>query len=470
MGMTSTLRVLIIDDQAPVVKALQILLDIHGIPSIAAATPEEACRIAAGETLGAVIQDMNFTPNQTSGEEGAELFRALRRIDPQLPILLMTAWASLEAAVELIKQGASDYIEKPWNDEKLLASLTNLIELRRLEVENRQLRADLEGSHQELASAHDLCGIVYASAAMHRVVSLAVNVSGSDAPVMITGASGSGKERIAEIIQANSRRRSRPFIRVNVGAIPEELIESELFGAEAGAYTGIRQRRIGHFETADGGTLFLDEIDALSLAGQVKLLRVLQSGELQRLGSSQTRKVDVRIISASNARLREQIEDGVFREDLYYRLNVVELALPALANRRDDILPLAHHFLAHYAEQHCSGMPTLSTEAETALLDYSWPGNVRELENRIQRALVVSPAETISAEDLDLTGLEAEAEPLSDADLAERELVLAALSRAHGVVAHAADELGISRQALYRRMARLEIELERRPRTDLREH
>jgi DNA-binding NtrC family response regulator len=460
---------LIIDDQAPVVKALQILLDIHGISSIAAATPEEACRIAAGETLGAVIQDMNFTPNQTSGEEGAELFQALRRIDPQLPILLMTAWASLEAAVELIKQGASDYIEKPWNDEKLMASLTNLIELRRLEVENRQLRADIEGSHQALAAEHDLCGIVYASGEMHRVVSLAVNVSGSDAPVLITGASGSGKERIAEIIQANSRRRSRPFIRVNVGAIPEELIESELFGAEAGAYTGIRQRRIGHFETADSGTLFLDEIDALSLAGQVKLLRVLQSGELQRLGSSQTRKVDVRIISASNARLSERIDDGVFREDLYYRLNVVELALPALANRRDDILPLARHFLAHYAEQHGAGSPVLSGEAEAALLAHPWPGNVRELENRVQRALVVSPDETISAEDLDLTGLQATAEPLSGPDLAEREQVLAAISRARGVVAHAADELGISRQALYRKMARLEIELERRPRADLQE-
>jgi DNA-binding NtrC family response regulator len=469
MGMTSTLRVLIVDDQAPVVKALQILLDIHGIASVAAANPEEACRIAAGETLGAVIQDMNFSPNQTSGEEGAELFQALRRIDPQLPILLMTAWASLEAAVELIKQGASDYLEKPWNDEKLLASLTNLVKLRQLEVENRQLRADIEGSHESLLAAHDLCGIVYASAEMHRVVALAVNVSGSDAPVLITGPSGSGKERIAEIIQANSRRRSRPFVRVNVGAIPEELIESELFGAEAGAYTGIRQRRIGHFETADSGTLFLDEIDALSLAGQVKLLRVLQSGELQRLGSSQTRKVDVRIISASNARLRERIDDGVFREDLYYRLNVVELALPALANRRDDVLPLARHFLAHYAEQHDAGSPILGGEAEAALVAHPWPGNVRELENRIQRALVVSPAETISAEDLDLTGLRTVAEPLSDSELAEREQVLAALSRARGVVAHAADELGISRQALYRKMARLEIELERRPRADLQE-
>ncbi len=468
--MEMRLRVLIVDDQAPVVKALEVLFAIHDISCVAAATPEQACRIAGSETLGAVVQDMNFAPNETSGREGVKLFRALRELDPGLPILLFTAWASLEAAVEPVKQGASDYIEKPWNDDKLIVAVRNLLKLRSLEVQNQKLRAAAQRSRDQLGEQYDLCGLVYASAAMHRVVSLAVNVSGSDAPVLITGPNGSGKERIAEIIQANSRRHSRPFVRVNVGAIPEELIASELFGAEAGAYTGLNSRRIGHFETADRGTLFLDEIDALSLAGQVQLLRVLQSGDFLRLGSSVTRRVDVRIISATNADLDRAMAEGGFREDLFYRLNVVELALPALAWRRDDILPLARHFLRGFSAGR--ELPfTLDTGAEHVLLDYPWPGNVRELENRIQRATVVADRPLIRAGDLDLGAADraAAGPPVATGSSAERREVLAALDHANGIIAHAAAALGISRQALYRKMTRLAIELERRPRSDLRD-
>jgi DNA-binding NtrC family response regulator len=460
------LRVLIVDDQPAVQKALAILLDIHGIPLVTATTPNEACHIARSQTLGAVIQDMNFSPSETSGKEGVELFYALRAIDGQLPILLITAWASVEAAVELIKGGASDYIEKPWNDDRLLASLKNLLRLRALEVENAELRRTARAARETLAKQHDLCGTVYESPEMHRVVQLAVNVADSDAPVLITGPSGSGKERLAEIIQANSPRRKGPFVRVNVGAIPEELIESELFGAEAGAYTGLQKQRIGYFETADKGTLFLDEIDGLSLSGQVKLLRVVQTGELLRLGSSQTRRVDVRILSATNTDLRQAIREGRFREDLFFRLNVVELSIAALEQRSEDVLLLARRFL----QQHASGEPAkdLSRSAERALIEHSWPGNVRELQNRVQRALLVCQSDEIQPEDLDLRAgewLQSNAAPplqLDQQELAERREILTTLAQSRGVVTHAAEKLGVSRQTLYRKMERFGIELERK--------
>jgi DNA-binding NtrC family response regulator len=454
------LKVLIVDDQAGVVTALQVLFDIHGISHISASTPSQALKIAATETLGAVIQDMNFSPNETSGREGVELFRALRLQDPSLPILLVTAWASLEAAVELVKEGANDYLRKPWDDDAIINRLRDLLKMRELEVENGRLRLMTEKSQKALAEDFNLCGLVYASAAMHNTVALAVNVAQSDAPVLITGPSGSGKERLAEIIQANSRRSGEAFLRVNVGAIPAELMESELFGAESGAFTGASSRRIGHFESADKGTLFLDEIDALSLSGQVKLLRVLQSGEFRRLGSSRSYKADVRIISATNANLDEAISTMRFREDLYYRLNVVELKIPSLEKRRDDILPLARFFLKKFSDRE----QILSSRAEQALLDHTWPGNVRELENRMQRATVLSSRPEIEVEDLGFDG--AHLEPLSPADDSEIRNVLDALEQSHGVVARAAEVLGISRQALYRKMSKLGIEVHRKARSE----
>ena len=454
------LKVLIVDDQAGVVTALQVLFDIHGISHISASTPSQALKIAATETLGAVIQDMNFSPNETSGREGVELFRALRLQDPSLPILLVTAWASLEAAVELVKEGANDYLRKPWDDDAIINRLRDLLKLRELEVENGRLRLMTEKSREALAETYDLCGLVYTSTAMHNTVALAVNVAQSDAPVLITGPSGSGKERLAEIIQANSRRSAEAFLRVNVGAIPADLMESELFGAESGAFTGASSRRIGHFESADKGTLFLDEIDALSLSGQVKLLRVLQSGEFRRLGSSRSYKADVRIISATNANLEEAISTMRFREDLYYRLNVVELKIPSLEKRRDDILPLACFFLKNFSDRE----QILSSRAEQALLDHAWPGNVRELENRMQRATVLSSRPEIEVEDLGFE--EAHLEPLSPADDSQIRDVLDALEQSHGVVAHAAEALGISRQALYRKMSKLGIEVHRRARSE----
>ncbi len=454
---------LVVDDQPAVVTALGVLFDLHDIPNCGAASPAEACRVAAAETLGAVVMDMNFAPHVTSGEEGVELFNNLRVIDPDLPIVVITAWASLEAAVDLVKAGAADYLEKPWQDDRLVGAVRNLVELRRVRQENRCLRAEFRRTRAELADEHELCGIVYSSPATHSVVSLAVSVADSSAPVLVTGPSGSGKEKLAEIVQANSARSQGPFVRVNVGAIPEELMESELFGAEAGAYTGITGRRIGHFETADHGTIFLDEIDGLSLAGQVKLLRVLQSGEFRRLGSSNALEADVRVISATNTNLVAAVGDGRFREDLYYRLNVVELRVPALAARADDVLPLARHFLERHAPD---AALELAEDAVNALLDHDWPGNVRELENRIQRATVVATDHAIRPADLGLGSADRAFDgPLNDDALAERDRLLDVLDQNHGVVAHAADELGISRQALYRKMDRLGIALERRPRS-----
>ncbi|MCC6558515.1 MAG: sigma-54-dependent Fis family transcriptional regulator [Polyangiaceae bacterium] len=473
------LKVLIADDEPAVCAALASLFGHHGIPALVARTPDEALAFIAHEDVGVVLQDMNFSPDATSGAEGIALMRAIRRLDPDIPVVIMTGFTSIEEAVQLVKEGATDYIAKPWDGVKLVASVRNLLRLRELQQENTRIAALAARSQRALAGRYDLRGLVYASAAMHEVVSLAVKVASADAAVLITGPNGSGKERLAQIIQANSRRRDRPFVTVNAGGLPDELLEAELFGAEAGAYTGATRTRVGRFEEANGGTLFLDEIGNLTPSGQVKLLRVLQTGEYQRLGSNVTRRADVRILSATNADLPRMIEEGTFREDLYFRLNVIEIAVPPLCDRVDDILPLADHFFAAQAERSgASPLPQLTFEARQALLEHEWPGNVRELENRIQRALLVRRSESITAEDLGLGPASPRpprpsssappapppAGPLAAADASERAEIERALIEARGVVARAAAMLGISRQAMYRRMDRLGVELERRPR------
>jgi len=472
----SALKVLVVDDQPAVCAALELLFDIHGLETLTARTPEQALELVRSEDLGVVLQDMNFHRDATSGEEGEALFSAIQALDPDLPVLLMTAFQSLETAVRLVREGASDYIAKPWNDDKLVATVKNLVRLRELSRENLRLRTRTTRARADLAQGHDLCGLVYASAAMHEVVTLAAKVAPSEAAVLITGPNGSGKERVAQIIQANSRRRDKPFVKVNAGGLPDELLEAELFGAEAGAYTGAKKLRIGRFEEADLGTLFLDEIANLSLLGQMKLLRVLQTGEFQRLGSNVTRKSDVRLVSATNADLPRAIAQGTFREDLFFRLNVIELCVPALRDRPDDILPIAE-FLLHKHGGANGVQYELDAEARRALVDHEWPGNVRELENRIQRATLVCQAPRVTAADLGLLsgnaaprspilaappGSESHAAPSSAPD-PERLEIERVLVESGGVVATAAALLGISRQALYRRMDRLGIELERRP-------
>jgi DNA-binding NtrC family response regulator len=455
-------RLLIVEDQPSIAEALTVLFDIHDIACEVAASPAEALARVEEGTIGVVLQDMNFTPTATSGQEGIDLFHAIRRADPAMPVLLMTAWTSLETAVALVREGANDYLAKPWDDAKLLSSVRNLLQMRALQRENERLKETRSRSRRDLASRYELAGIVYESDGMHRVVSLAVQVAASDVPVLITGESGAGKEKIAEIVQANSRRRGKPFVRVNAGALPDELLESELFGAEAGAFTGSLRLRIGRFEAADGGTLFLDEIGDLSAAGQVRLLRVLETGEFERLGSSVTRRANVRVLAATNTDLKKAIAEGRFREDLFFRVDVIELAVPALRERPDDILVLANAALETLPRQ--EGVKRhLAPEAQRALLSHAWPGNVRELFNRIQRAALVAAGESLTPADLGLapdgTSAAAPAEPTQ-----ERSLVEEALKRHEGSVSRAAEEMGLSRQAFYRKMERLGIVLERRTR------
>ena len=437
--------VLIIDDNPAVGEALSLLLSLHDVRPVVALTPDEGLATLARQSVDVVIQDMNFTADTTSGEEGVELFRAVRQRYADLPVILLTAWTHLETAVELVKAGAADYLAKPWDDAKLLATVENLLELSESTREVNRTRQERRKRRDDLQRRYELDGLIFASEAMARTIDLACQVARSDVPVLITGPNGSGKERIAAIVHANSSVRNGPFVAVNCGALPGELIEAELFGAEAGAYTGANKSREGRFELADGGTLFLDEIGNLPLPGQMKLLRVLETGQFERLGSGRTRKVKVRVLSATNADLKGMIRTGTFREDLYYRLNVIDVNLPPLSERIDDILPLAEHFLAGRAE--------LSDAAREALLTYPWPGNVRELKNAIERASLLAGSNPITPELLNLPQ-NSGAAAVRNLDEPTREVVEAALNKADGVVSRAAQSLGLSRQALYRRMER----------------
>ncbi len=438
-------KILIVDDNEGVREALSVLFEIEGIAAVVADSPQSALALIEREPIGVVIQDMNFKRDATSGAEGIALFKAIRSRDPHLPVLLMTAWTSLEAAVQLVKEGAQDYLAKPWNDDALVRCVRDLL----------KIRANLR-SRTGTKDTSFIC----ASRAMEDILRLAQQVADSDVPVLISGPNGVGKEKIADVVQRHSKRNNKPFIKVNAGAIPAELLESELFGAEVGAFTGAMKQRIGHFEAADGGTLFLDEIGNLSTLGQMKLLRVLQTGEFQRLGSSKTQRVDTRILSATNIDLKAAVRDGLFRQDLYFRLNVIELYLPSLKERVDDIEPLARHFLHKYIAD--GSASEFTDEAIQALRLYAWPGNVRELENVVRRALVLAKDSRITASDLFLGGTGT----LSEHERKERIEIELALRESSGTIAHAAQQLGLSRQALYRKMNKYGIGVERQIRDE----
>ena len=441
-------RVLIIDDNPGVCEALTLLLSLRDIRALSASTPADGLALLARQPVDVVIQDMNFSADTTSGDEGVALFRALRERYADLPIILLTAWTRLEAAVELVKAGAADYLAKPWDDAKLLATVENLLELSQTSRELKRTRQERRARREVLTSRLDMQGLVFNSEAMLSMLELAAQVARTELPVLVTGPNGCGKEHVAAIVHANSARRDRPLIALNCGALPAELIEAELFGAESGAFTGANRAREGRFEAAHGGTLFLDEIGNLPLAGQVKLLRVLETGRFERLGSSRTREAKVRIVSATNAELKTMVAQGRFREDLYYRLNVFELRVPALAERRDDVLPLAEHFLE--GTDAC-----LSDAARELLCAHPWPGNVRELKNVMARAALLAAGGPITATHLGLEGADGGAAAATrNLDEPSREAVLAALARSQGVISRAAQSLGLSRQALYRRMQR----------------
>lgn len=447
-------RVLIADDQADVLEALRILLKGAGIQSETAASPKQVIAAVERSEFDAVLMDLNYTRDTTSGKEGLDLLTELQGLEATLPVIVMTAWGSVGGAVDAIRRGARDYVEKPWDNERLLKTLRTQIELgralhrtQRLEGQNRLLRKD------------GLPDFLARSKAMEPVLRIMERVGPSDANVLITGEHGTGKEVVARWLHAVSERAKNPLVTVNVGGFSSGVFESEVFGHVKGAFTDARTDRVGCFELADRGTLFLDEIANISIEQQAKLLRVLESGDIQRVGSSKVRRVDVRLLSATNAKLAEAVGDGTFREDLLYRLNTVEVCLPPLRERREDIVPLAELFLANQLGRNAKDIQGFSVDAVHALKSHSWPGNVRELQHAVERALLMAQGSLIHSEDLGLRRRTDGSIPLEDLTLdeAEKLLVEKALERNDGNVSKAADELGVSRSALYRRLQRFDL-------------
>jgi DNA-binding NtrC family response regulator len=446
-------RVLIADDQVDVLEALRMLLKGEGFDIVTAASPAGVLAVVDGQELDAVLIDLNYARDTTSGREGMDLLSALQRNDPTLPVVVMTAWSSVDGAVEAMRRGARDYVAKPWDNARLVATLRTQVELARALRQGRRL-AD-ETSRQR---AHQLPSLIAESPRMREVMRLMERVAPSDANVLITGQHGTGKEVAARWLHAASKRADRPFVAVNAGGLAEGVFESELFGHVRGAFTDARADRTGCIELADGGTLFLDEIANMPMGQQAKLLRVLQTGEFHPVGSSRVRRADVRVLSATNVDVQSEVAQGRFREDLLYRLNTVEIRLPPLRERREDLPLLVAHFLERHASRY--GRVTLGADAMTALLEHPWPGNVRELEHVVERALLLSAGDTVRAADLLLSSGGA-ARSGGDGgrldqltlDEAERYLIQRALDRYSGNVSDAARALGLSRSAFYRRLA-----------------
>jgi DNA-binding NtrC family response regulator len=444
-------RLLVADDQPDVLEAVRMLARAHGFDVRTATSPAAVLALCEAEEFDVCLLDLNYARDTTSGVEGMGLLERLRALDPTLPVVVMTAWGSIEGAVEAIRRGARDYLQKPWDNTRLVATLTAQLELRRaLRTVNR---LDAEAARARQA---ELPAIVARSRAMQQVMALVERVAPSSASVLITGEHGTGKEVIARALHAASARSGRAFVAVNAGGLSDGVLESELFGHVKGAFTDARTDRTGCFELADGGTLFLDEIANMPHGQQARLLRVLQTGEFHPVGSSRARKVDVRVLAATNADVAREAAEGRLREDLVYRLNTVELRLPPLRERRDDIPDLASLFLARGG---AGPARRLSTAAMEALLAHPWPGNVRELEHVIQRAGLLATGDEITPSDLMLRPRGEAAPRLEDMTLeqVERYLIERTLAAQGGNVTEAARALGLSRSALYRRLASLGI-------------
>jgi len=448
-------QVLIADDQPDVLEALRLLLKAEGYGIETASSPAGILTSIERSDFDAVLMDLNYTRDTTSGEEGFDVLTRLRSLDATLPVIVMTAWSSVDGAVEAMRRGARDYIEKPWDNERLLKTLRTQIELGRALKRSQKL----EGENRLLKEGRDVPPFIAESKTMEPVLHIMERVGPSDANVLITGEHGTGKEVVARWLHAVSPRAKNSLVAVNAGGFSEGVFESELFGHVKGAFTDAKTDRVGCFELADRGTLFLDEIANISLQQQAKLLRVLETGEIQRVGSSKIRKVDVRVLSATNANLGEAVGAGDFREDLLYRLNTVEIRLPPLRDRLEDIPLLANHFLKKQAARYGTEVEGFSDEALQALLAHSWPGNVRELEHSVERALLMAQGDRIMAEDLGLHRRSEKGVPMESMTLdeAERILIEKALERHQGNVSRAAEDLGLSRSALYRRLQRYDI-------------
>jgi DNA-binding NtrC family response regulator len=446
-------RILVADDQPDVLHALRLLLRGAGFDVKTAGSPRDVAAAVAEQELDVLLIDLNYTRDTTSGKEGLDLLTRLQAVHPDLPVVVMTAYGTIDGAVEAMRRGARDFVVKPWDNTRLLATLRTQVEL---------ARALRRGDRLEAAQRRESDGrppLIAQSRAMHPVLDVIERVSPSDANVLITGEHGTGKEVVARWIHAGSHRARKPLVTVNASGLSAGVFESELFGHVKGAFTDAKADRIGYFEMADGGTLFLDEIGDMPTPLQAKLLRVLQTGEFQRVGSTTTRRADVRVLSATNVDIGAEVRAGRFREDLLYRLNTVEIALPPLRDRREDIGPLAHHFLQRTAARYGRRIEGFDSEAMQAMLAYPWPGNVRELEHAIERAVLLARGDRLGLDDLGLGARSvrsAEPAPIEDMELeeAERWLIRRALDRHDGNVSAAAESLGLSRSAMYRRMQR----------------
>jgi len=442
-------RVLIADDQADVREALRLLLKAEGYFTETVSNPAAVLESLQETEFDVVLMDLNYQRDTTSGQEGMDLLSRIQALDSKLPIVVMTAWGSVELAVEAMRRGARDFIQKPWDNQRLISILRTQVDLlrtmrlaERLEAENSLLRAQNRPI------------FITASKNMQPLLTLMSRIGPSDANVLITGEHGTGKEVVAQTLHALSQRASRPMITVNTGGLPEGTFESELFGHVKGAFTDARADRVGRFELADHSTLFLDEIANVPLKQQAKLLRVLETGDMERVGSSKTRKVDVRVLSATNADLKQESVEGKFRSDLLFRLNTVELHIPPLRDRRDDIPLLASHFLKVYAERYRKQVLSFENAAVQRMIEHPWPGNVRELDHSVERAVLMCTGDQVQVSDLGLESDKGGAAKIEDMSLEEVEylLIKKALARHSGNISHAAEALGLSRSALYRRM------------------
>jgi DNA-binding NtrC family response regulator len=444
-------RVLIADDQADVLEALRLLLKSEGYALETVTSPGAIVEAVESRELDVVLIDLNYARDTTSGREGLDLLPRIQAIDATLPIVVMTAWGSVEVAVEAMRRGARDFVQKPWDNDRLLTIVRTQVELsralrrgQRLEAENLALR------EQPVTS------LIAQAPTMQPVLQMIERVGPSDANLLITGENGTGKGVVAQALHATSGRASRPMVTVNAGGLSEGVFESELFGHVKGAYTDAKTDRVGRFELADGGTLFLDEIANVAPPQQIKLLRVLETGEFERVGSSRTRKVNVRVISATNADLFEEVASGRFRQDLLFRLNTVEIRLPPLRERREDIPPLAAHFLRQHAQRYRKRLTGFDAAAMQALAEHNWPGNVRELDHAVERGVLMALGPTVRSADLSLKAARDGPSRLEDMSLEDVEafLIKKAMARYDGNVSHAASALGLSRSALYRRLQR----------------
>jgi DNA-binding NtrC family response regulator len=442
-------RVLIADDQVNIFDALKLLLGGEGYDVMTAASPAELVAALERSDFDVALIDLNYTRDTTSGHEGFQLLDRIKAIDPTLPVLVMTGWSSVSGAVEAMRRGARDYIEKPWDDDKLVAAVQTQLELRRALRRSRRLQEE-----NARLQRRDLPTFIAEASSMKGVRETIERVAPSDASVLITGEHGTGKEVVASLLHRLSNRSTKPLVTMNAGGLSEGVAESELFGHVKGAFTDARTDRIGCFELADEGTLFLDEIANMPVKLQPKLLRVLQTGEVQKVGSSRVIYVNVRVISATNADLAGEISAGRFREDLLYRLNTVVIHLPPLRERPDDITPLADHYLVRYADRYRRAFDGFDRSARQALASHLWPGNVRELGHAIERAVLMATGVQISAADLGLQGQAAPAAAPDELTLEQSEKIFIqkVLARHGGDVRKAADQLGMSRSALYRRL------------------